>query len=110
TYVEFEGRTAYGRDSRIPFHVTSADWQASDRLLAGLLTAFGAPTSAIPVGGSGTFDGVMLGEFRDPRIEGTFAGERMRAFDVVWGTVAGEVVIEDAYADVAQALVTHGDS
>jgi hypothetical protein len=31
TYVEFEGRTAYGDRSRIPFHVTSLDWQESDR-------------------------------------------------------------------------------
>ena len=51
TYVEFEGRTAYGDNSRIPFHVSSADWQESDRLLAGLMTAFGSPTNAIPIGG-----------------------------------------------------------
>ena len=76
TYVEFEGRTAYGDESRIPFHVTSADWQESDRLLAGILTAFGARTGAIPIGGYGTFDGVMLNEFRRPRIEGAFAGEQ----------------------------------
>ena len=71
TYVAFEGRTAYGDTSRIPFHVTSADWQESDRLLAGILTAFGARTSAIPIGGYGTFEGVMLNQFRRPRIEGT---------------------------------------
>ena len=35
TYVEFEGATAYGDSSRMPFHVSSADWQESDRLLAG---------------------------------------------------------------------------
>ena len=35
TYVEFEGRTAYGDNSRMPFHVSSADWQESDRLFAG---------------------------------------------------------------------------
>ena len=43
TYVAFEGRTAYGERSTIPFHVTSADWQESDRVLAGIMTAFGAP-------------------------------------------------------------------
>ena len=48
TYVEFEGRTANGDDSTMPFHVTSADWQESDRLLAGLMTAFGAPEGAAP--------------------------------------------------------------
>ena len=30
--------------STIPFHVTSADWQESDRLLAGIMTAFGSDT------------------------------------------------------------------
>ena len=29
SYVEFQGRTEYGDNSRIPFHVSSADWQAS---------------------------------------------------------------------------------
>jgi hypothetical protein len=110
TYVEFEGRTAYGTDSRIPFHVTSADWQESDRLLAGLMTAFGARTGAIPIGGYGTFDGVMLNEFRRPRIEGTFAGEQMRAFDVVWGSARGTAVIENSYADVTGVVLTAGDS
>jgi len=79
TYVEFEGHTAYGENSRIPFHVSSSDWQESDRLLAGLMTAFGNPTNAIPIGGYGTFDGLMLNSFSRPRIEGTFTGERMRA-------------------------------
>ena len=109
TYVEFEGRTAYGRDSAIPFHVTSSDWQESDRLLAGLMTAFGARTNAIPIGGYGTFDGIMTNQFRAPRIEGTFAGEQMRAFDVVWGSARGDVVVENSYADVSD-LVLSGES
>ncbi len=107
TYVEFEGRTAYGERSRLPFHVTSADWQASDRLLAGVVTAFGSPTGAIPIGGHGTFDGVMLQSFRAPRIEGVFTGERMRAWDVLWGSARGRAVIEDAYVDVEDVVVTH---
>ena len=86
TYVELEGRTAYGDRSRINFHVTSADWQESDRLFAGVLTAFGSRTGVIPIGGYGTFDGVMVNNVRRPRIEGAFTGERMRAFDVVWGS------------------------
>src|SRR5262249_22960106 len=80
THVEFEGRTAYGERSRIPFHVSSADWQESDRLLAALMTTFGNPTNAIPIGGYGTFDGVMLNSFAQPRIEGTLAAENIRAF------------------------------
>jgi hypothetical protein len=110
TYVEFEGRTAYGEQSRIPFHVSSADWQESDRVFAGLLTAFGAPTGTIDIGGYGTFDGVMLNAFRRPRIEGRFAGEQMRAFDVVWGSVHGDAVIENSYADVTDVVVTSGRS
>ena len=72
TYVEFEGRTAYGDRSRVEFHVTSADWQESDRVFAGVLTAFGSRTGLISIGGYGTFDGVMVNNFRRPRIEGVF--------------------------------------
>lgn len=110
TYVAFEGRTAYGDRSRIAFHVTSADWQESDRVFAAVLTAFGSRTRVIDIGGSGTFDGVMVNSFRQPRIEGTIAGERMRAFDVVWGEVTGRATIENSYADVASVVVRAGES
>ncbi len=110
TYVEFEGRYAYGDSSRIPFHVSSADWQESDRILAGILTAFDNPTNAIPIGGYGMFDGMMLNSFSHPRIEGIFAGERMRAFDVVWGAAKGSTVIENNYTDVKDVVITSGDS
>lgn len=110
TYVEIQGRTAYGERSRMPFHVSSSDWQDSDRLFSGVLTAFGSNTKVIPVDGYGTFDGVMLNAFRRPRIEGTFAGEQMRAFDVTWGTVKGDAVIENSYADVKNVVVSSGMS
>ena len=110
SYVEFQGRTAYGDRSRIEFHVTSGDWQDSDREFAGFLTAVGSRTNAIPIGGYGTFDGVMLNSVRRPRIEGEFAGERMRAFDVVWGSVTGRAVIENNYVDVTDGVVGSGDS
>jgi hypothetical protein len=111
TYVEFDGRTAWsGARSRLPFHVTSSDWQESDRLFAGFLTTLGSRTPAIPLGGYGTFDGVALNDLRRPRIEGLFASERMRAFGVVWGTTTGSAVIENNYADVKNALVTAGDA
>ena len=110
TYVELEGRTAYGDRSRIDFHVTSADWQESDRVLAGVLTAFGLRTGVFPVGGHGTFDGVMVNNVRRPRIEGRFAGERMRAFDVVWGTATGRASIENSYVDITEAVISAGDS
>ena len=110
TYVEIAGRTAYGETSELPFHVTSADWQASDRLLAGVMTAVGTPTRAIPIGGYGTFDGVMFDSVRRPRIEGTFDIEQLRAFDVLWGRARGEATIENAYADVRSVRVESSDA
>jgi hypothetical protein len=110
TFVEFEGRTSYGEASRIPFHVSSADWQESDRVFAGLLTAFGVRTRAIPIGGYGTFDGIMLGSVRRPRIEGDFASDGMRAWDVVWGAVKGHALIENAYVDASNVEITSGDA
>jgi translocation and assembly module TamB len=108
TYVEAEGTTDWGEASRLPFHVTSSDWQESDRLLAGVMTALGRPARAIPIGGVGTFDGVLLGSLGAPRIEGTFDVERLRAFDVEWGAATGEALIENAYADVRGVEVRSG--
>jgi translocation and assembly module TamB len=51
-----------------------------------------------------------VNSFRRPRIEGRIAGERMRAFDVVWGSVHGDAVIENSYADVKDVVVTSGTS
>jgi hypothetical protein len=110
TYVEFEGRTAYGEQSRIPFHVTSLDWLESDRVLAGIMTAFGSPTGAVDIGGAGQFDGVMLLGFTKPRIEGTFTGERMRAWDTEWGRGTARVVIENSYVTVSESVITDGTS
>ena len=106
TYVDFHGRTAYGERSEIPFHVTSLDWLESDRLLAAIMTAFGSPTGAVDVGGSGQFDGVMLLSFTKPRVEGAFTGDNMRAWDTVWGHGTATVVIENGYATITDGLVT----
>lgn len=111
TYVTFNGLTSFGGDSsRLPFHVSSRNWQESDRFLAGLMTAFGAPTGAIEMDGVGEFDGVMTGAFRRPRIEGHFRGRAMRAFDVIWGDAAADVVVENAYADVSNAVIRRDGS
>jgi autotransporter translocation and assembly factor TamB len=110
TYVEFKGRTAFGERSEIPFHVTSLDWQESDRVLAGIMTAFGARTGAVPIGGYGTFDGVMRASFSKPRIEGSFSGERMRAWDVVWGRGRAKVVIENSYVTVENGVISKDGS
>lgn len=108
TFVAFEGTTAWGERSRIPFRVTSRNWQDSDRLLAGLMTAFGAATTAVPVDGVGRFDGVMLGAFKRPRVEGHMTGAAMRAWDVTWGAVNGDFVIDNAYVTVSQAEIRSG--
>ena len=105
TFVRFRGRTAYGEQSRIPFEVTSADWQESDRILAGVMTAFGAPTHAVAIGGRGHFEGTMLESFRAPRIEGVFSGERMRGFDVLWGDGSARIVVQNGYLDVSNGVV-----
>jgi len=105
TYISFEGATAYGERSKLPFRVTSRNWQESDRFLAGIMTAFGAPTKAIPVDGVGKFDGVMLGAFRRPRIEGRFTGSEMLAWEVNWGDVDGDFVVENSYANISRAVI-----
>jgi hypothetical protein len=105
TYVGLKGQTSWGRRSTLPFHVTSLDWQESDRLLAGIMTAFGSHTGEIPIGGRGQFDGTMLGAFSNPRIEGRFDGDHMRAWDVMWGHGSGNLVVENSYVDVKNGLI-----
>ncbi len=109
TDVTFGGRTAWGDNSRIPFHVTSADLQESDRVLAGMMTAFGAPTNAITVGGTAEFSGVLTEALGRPRVEGTFVAEGLRAFDVNWGKGEAALVIQNAYADVTDGRVQKND-
>ena len=109
TFVEFQGRTAYGARSVLPFHVTSSEWQESDRLLAGIISAFGSPTRAVEMGGAGTFDGVLLNSFKAPRIEGQFAATRMRAWDVEWGSGRSRILVENGYVDVTDAVARKGN-
>lgn len=106
TFVSFNGRTAWLQNATIPFHVTSGDWQDSDRLMAAILTAFNSPTSGVQMAGYGTFDGVMRKSFRAPRIEGTFSGGALSAWNVVWGRGTADVVVENSYADVKRAVIT----
>ena len=110
THVTFAGRTRFGAETRIPFQVTSANWQESDRLMVAVMTAVGSPSGAIAVDGLGTLDGVMLGEFAAPRIEATFAGQAIRAWNVGWGTGQGEFVVEDGYLDVVAGRFAHDDA
>ena len=105
TYVSFQGRADYGAKSNLPFHVTSLDWQASDRLLAAILSSVGGPTSAVDVGGFGQFDGAMTGSFSQPRVAGHFAGEGVKAWDTRWGQTVGDIVIENSYVTVNNGVV-----
>ena len=101
TYVGFGGRLASSGVSEFPFHVTSHDWQESDRLLARIMTAVAGQTRAIEVGGRGTFDGVMTGTFSAPRIAGRFTGENTRVWDVTWGRGVADAVIAGGYVDIS---------
>ncbi|MDQ3070105.1 MAG: translocation/assembly module TamB domain-containing protein [Acidobacteriota bacterium] len=109
TYVEFRGRAAWDKRVDAPIHVTSSDWQASDRLLAAVLTAFGSRTPAIEIGGRGEFTGTLARSFSNPLIKGSFSGHDLRAWDVVWGSGRADVVIENAYATVTGGRLRKGD-
>ncbi len=110
TFVDFQGRTAYGERSNVPFHVTSTDWQESDRLLAGIITAAGSPTTPTELGGAGVFDGVLLNSIRQPRIEGSVTAGRMKAWDVDWGGGTARLVYDNAYLDVTDGRLRKGQA
>ena len=111
THVAFQGSTEWGGRSRFAFHVASRDWQESDLVLAGLIRDFGSSSDArVAIGGRGEFDGVMTGPFRRARVEGTFTGEDLRAWDTTWGAGAGDVVYENDYITVSNAVVRLDDS
>jgi TamB, inner membrane protein subunit of TAM complex len=110
THVTFQGTTAWGNASRLRFHVASSDWQESDQVLVGIMNDFGTHAGPVAFGGRGEFDGVMTGTFRQPRVEGDYTGEDLRAWDTAWGTASSRVVIENNYVTVTNALVRLGDS
>ena len=110
THVTFDGRTRFGDESRIPFQVASSNWQESDRLMSAVMTAVGSPTNPFAVDGAGTFDGVMLGDLAAPRIEATFTGDGLRAWDVEWGAGVGEIVVENSYLDIRGGRFRNGES
>jgi hypothetical protein len=107
TFARFAGH-ARGGPARLPFHVTSHDWQASARLLSAILTQFGTPAGAIEVGGQGTFDGVLTESFSAPRIAGSFAGEGMRVWAVEWGRATGDMVLHGRFVDVRDGRIENG--
>ena len=108
THITFEGRTRWGVDSRIPFEVASRNWQESDRLMAAVMTAVGAPTDPLVLDGYGTLDGVMFGDVVSPRIEASFVGQDVRAWNVEWGVGRGEIVVENSYLEVSGGVFRSG--
>lgn len=105
TFIEFNGRMAPGGAATFPFHVTSHDWQESDRLLAAIMTAVSGPTGAVEVGGRGRFDGQMTGTFSSPRVTGRFDGEGTRAWGVTWGRALADIVIEGGYVTISNSRI-----
>lgn len=110
THLSFGGRMGWRDNADIPFRVVSTDWQASDRLLAGVLTAFGSRTNAIEIGGRGVFDGRLTRWFARPYITGRFEGDGLRAWDVVWGRGRADIVVDNSYVTVTNSLIGEGDS
>jgi hypothetical protein len=110
TFVRFHGYRARQGASEFPFHVTSHDWQESDRVLARIMTAVAGPTGPIQVSGRGTFDGVMTGPFNAPRVAGRFESDATHVWDVTWGHAAAQVVIENHYVDISSGVVNGADA
>jgi hypothetical protein len=105
THTRFEGAADWDARGRFVFHVTSGDFQEADQVLVGIITDFGSPKGPVPFGGRGTFDGTMSGPFRQPRVEGTFRGEDLRAWDTLWGEGSAGVVIDNDYIEVHDGVV-----
>ena len=102
TYVEFEGRTAWAQRSQIPFHVTSLDWQESDRVLAGHHDRVRrADRRDRRSAARGEFDGVMLEAFSQAAHRGAL---RRRAHARLGrrsgATAVADLVIENSYVDI----------
>jgi hypothetical protein len=104
THVTFDGRTGGDAPTRIPFRATSSDWQEGYRLMTAVMTAVGSPTEPFEVDGAGTFEGVMLGDLARPRVEATFAGEALHAWNVDWGVGGGGIVVDNGYLEVRNGL------
>ena len=105
THVRFDGAADFDARGRFAFHVVSRDYQESYQLLAGIMTDFGSPTGVVPFGGRGEFDGTMTGQFKRPRVEGTFRGEDLWAWDTLWGDGGASLVVENNYVDVKDGVV-----
>ena len=111
TGIRFDtGRIDDPDTTRLPFHVVSADWQESDRVLAAMLTAFGRPTGELALAGYGSMNGLLLGDIGSPRVEARFEGDGIHAWSVDWGRGEGDFVLEDNILDVTSGRFDDGAS
>ncbi|MXZ72033.1 MAG: hypothetical protein F4Z04_11120 [Acidobacteria bacterium] len=109
TAIRFDaGRIDEPETTRIPFEVMSADWQESDRVLAAMLTAFDRPTGELELAGYGSMNGLLLGDIGSPRVEATFDGDGIHAWNVDWGHGEGDFVLEDNILDVTAGRFDDG--
>ena len=111
TAIGFDaGRIDTPETTRIPFDVMSADWQESDRVLAAMLTAFDRPTGELALSGFGSMTGLMLGDIGSPRIEASFDGDGIHAWNVDWGHGEGDFVLEDNILEVTAGRFDDGNA
>ena len=52
----------------------------------------------------------MTESFSKPRIEGHFTGDRMRAWDTIWGHGVADLVIQNSYVDIKKSTIEHDGS
>ena len=103
TVRHFERHDRVGRRSRMPFHVTSGDWQESDQVLAGIITRLRVADRPVAVRRPRR---VRRRDDRAvPRVrasKATFTGEDLRAFDTLWGDGGAHIVVENSYVNVTR--------
>jgi hypothetical protein len=105
THLTFRGTTGWRDNLNMPFRVASTDWQATDRLLAGVMTAFGSRTGAVNLGGRGVFEGTITKWFSRPLITGHLEADGIRSWDVVWGTGRADLLVEGGYVTVTNSVI-----
>ena len=110
THLTFSGTTGWHDNTNINMKVVSTDWQESDRLLAAVLTTFGSKTTPIEIGGRGVFDGKISRWIGRPLVTGHVVGERMRAWDVLWGTTTADISVENSYLTVTNSAIGDGQA
>jgi hypothetical protein len=105
THLSFRGSTGWRDNVNMPFRVVSTDWQATDRLLAAVMTSFGSRTTAVELGGRGVFDGTITRWFSRPLVVGHLEADGIRSWDVVWGKGHADLSVEGGYVTVTNSVI-----